>query len=65
MPAVAPPSFPWPGALDINPSWVSGAWFTRSGSGAPVGHPLYPAERVSPSHYLTPSSRDWFSWSSR
>jgi hypothetical protein len=51
--------------LDINPSWVSGAYFTRSGSGAPVGHPLYPAERVSPSHYLTPSSRDWFSWSLR
>lgn len=51
--------------LDINPSWVSGAYFTRSGSGAPVGHPLYPAERVPPTHYLTPSSRDWFSWSLR
>src|SRR3954452_14681242 len=25
--------------LDINPSWVSGAYFTRSGSGGPGGHP--------------------------
>jgi hypothetical protein len=51
--------------LDINPSWVSGAYFTRSGAGAPVGHPVYPAEKVPPTHYLTASSRDWFSWSLR
>jgi hypothetical protein len=41
------------------------AYFTRSGSGVPVGHPVYPTERVAPSHYPTPSSRDWFSWSLR
>jgi hypothetical protein len=51
--------------LDINPLWVDGAYFTRSGSGVLVGHPLYPAEHASPTHYLSASSRDWFSWSLR
>jgi hypothetical protein len=47
--------------LDINPAWVSGAYFT---SGA-VGHRLYPAQKVDPEHYLAASSRDWFAWTRR
>jgi hypothetical protein len=52
--------------LDINPQWVNGAYFTPDpAGGAPVGHKLYPSEHASPDHYLTPSSRDWFSWTLR
>lgn len=52
--------------LDINPAWVDGAYFTPSpSSGDPIGHKLYPSERAAPDHYLTPSSRDWFSWTLR
>jgi hypothetical protein len=51
--------------LDINPLWVDGVYFTRSGAGTLQGHPLYPAERARPTHYLSASSRDWFSWSLR
>jgi hypothetical protein len=47
--------------LDINPSWVSGAYFPDSGAGAR----LYPAERVPPSHYLQASSRDWYAFTDR
>jgi hypothetical protein len=48
--------------LDINPDWVSGAYFHSRPVGAPTGYKLFPAEKVSPAHYLTPSSRDWFAW---
>jgi hypothetical protein len=52
--------------LDINPTWVNGAYFTPGPAGGdPVGHRLYPSQRAAPDHYLTPSSRDWFSWSLR
>jgi hypothetical protein len=52
--------------LDINPDWVDGAYFTANPSGGdPVGHKLYPSEHAAPDHYLTPSSRDWFSWTLR
>ncbi len=51
--------------LDINPAWVSGAYYTSS-SGAPVQpHQLYPGQRVAADHYFRPSSRDWYSWSAR
>lgn len=48
--------------LDINPDWVSGAYFHSQANGSPEGFKLFPAEKVPPSHYLAPSSRDWFAW---
>jgi hypothetical protein len=50
--------------LDINPTWVAGAYYTPSAGGL-VGHPVYPAEHAPPDHYLSASSRDWFSWTLR
>jgi hypothetical protein len=55
--------------LDINPAWVSGAYFPNTmgdrSSGPPKGFRLYPAERVDPQHYLRSSSRDWLAWFTR
>ena len=51
--------------LDINPDWVSGAYFHPRPGGPPQGFALFPDEKVSPQHYLTPSSRDWFAWFTR
>lgn len=51
--------------LDINPAWVSGAYFHANPSGAPTGYRLFPGEQVDPGHYLKPSSRDWFAWFTR
>lgn len=51
--------------LDINPDWVSGAYFHPQPSGAPASFKLFPAEKVSAQHYLAPSSRDWFAWFTR
>jgi hypothetical protein len=51
--------------LDINPDWVSGAYFHPQPSGAPQGFRLFPDEKVSARHYLEPSSRDWFAWVTR
>jgi hypothetical protein len=48
--------------LDINPAWISGTYFHDPGHGVPTGYRLYPAEQVSPQHYFTPSSRDWYAW---
>jgi hypothetical protein len=48
--------------LDINPGWVSGAYFHDNPIGAPTGFALFPAEKVPPTHYFSPSSRDWYSW---
>jgi hypothetical protein len=48
--------------LDINPNWVSGAYFTAGSTARPVGHRLYPREKVDPAHYFNLSSRDWFAW---
>jgi hypothetical protein len=48
--------------LDINPDWVSGAYFHDQANGSPASFKLFPAEKVPPSHYLAPSSRDWFAW---
>jgi hypothetical protein len=48
--------------LDINPAWLSGTYFHDHPHGAPTGYRLYPAEQVSPQHYFTPSSRDWYAW---
>ncbi|TPG33042.1 hypothetical protein [Mycolicibacterium hodleri] len=51
--------------LDINPDWVSGAYFHAHVSGTPQSFRLFPDEKVSPRHYLGPSSRDWFAWFTR
>jgi hypothetical protein len=51
--------------LDINPDWVSGAYFHDSSAGVPRGYRLYPAQHVPPDHYLVPSSRDWYGWYAR
>jgi hypothetical protein len=51
--------------LDINPDWVSGVYFHDNPGGQPRGFRLYPAQKVSPSHYLSPSSRDWYGWYAR
>lgn len=51
--------------LDINPNWVSGAYFHDRAGAAPSGFRLFPGERVSAEHYLVASSRDWYSWSLR
>lgn len=48
--------------LDINPAWVSGTYFHDRPGHAPQGFPLFPAEQVPPTHYLTPTMRDWFAW---
>jgi hypothetical protein len=48
--------------LDINPAWISGTYFHDPPHGVPTGYRLYPAEQVSPQHYFTPSSRDWYAW---
>ena len=51
--------------LDINPDWVSGAYFHTRPKGAPESFRLFPAEKVPPRHYLESSSRDWFAWFAR
>jgi len=51
--------------LDINPDWVSGVYFHDQSGGQPQGFRLYPNQKVTPSHYLSPSSRDWFGWYAR
>jgi hypothetical protein len=51
--------------LDINPDWVSGAYFHAQASGAPQCFKLFPDEKVSPRHYFDSSSRDWFAWFTR
>lgn len=51
--------------LDINPNWVSGAYFQPVPGGPPHGYRLFPGERVAPEHYLSPSSRDWYAFYAR
>jgi len=51
--------------LDINPAWVSGAYFHPNPHGSPTGYQLFPGEQVSPEHYFSPSSRDWYGWYAR
>ena len=51
--------------LDINPDWVSGAYFHTQRTGSPRNYKLFPAEKVPSQHYFAPSSRDWFAWFTR
>jgi hypothetical protein len=51
--------------LDINPDWISGAYFHDQPTGNPQGFRLYPAQKLPPTKYFQPSSRDWFGWYAR
>ncbi|MGB8961121.1 MAG: phosphodiester glycosidase family protein [Pseudonocardiaceae bacterium] len=51
--------------LDINPNWVSGAYFHPTLQGPPEAFRLFPGEKVAAEHYLSPSSRDWYAFSAR
>ncbi|GLZ48610.1 hypothetical protein Acsp06_47950 [Actinomycetospora sp. NBRC 106375] len=51
--------------LDINPNWVSGSWFRPTGGPHPPAFRLFPDEQVAPTHYETPSSRDFVSFDLR
>ncbi len=45
--------------LDINPDWITGVYFHTK----PIaGFHLYPTQHPSTTHYLSPSSRDWYAW---
>jgi hypothetical protein len=48
--------------LDINPEWITGVYFHAQPSGRATGFRLYPGQKPSPSHYLSPSTRDWYAW---
>ncbi len=48
--------------LDINPMWITGVYYRIQPGAQPLGFRLYPAQRPSPSHYLSPASRDWYAW---
>jgi hypothetical protein len=51
--------------LDINPNWVSGAYFHDRPHGQPTGFRLFPDEKVAAGHYFSPSSRDFYTWTLR
>lgn len=51
--------------LDINPTWVSGAYFHPAPDGPPQAFQLFPGEKVPAEHYLSPSSRDWYAFYAR
>jgi hypothetical protein len=51
--------------LDINPTWVSGAYFHPAPVGPPQAFQLFPGEKVAAEHYLSPSSRDWYAFYGR
>jgi hypothetical protein len=51
--------------LDINPAWVSGAYFHPMGQPRPDAFQLFPGEQVGAQHYLQPSSRDFVSFDLR
>ncbi|HWC84158.1 MAG TPA: phosphodiester glycosidase family protein [Pseudonocardiaceae bacterium] len=50
--------------LDINPDWISGVYFHQTPDGI-RGFRMYPTQKLPPTHYLAPSSRDWFAWFAR
>jgi hypothetical protein len=51
--------------LDINPAWVSGAYFHPTGQARPDAFQLFPGEQVGAQHYLQTSSRDFVSFDLR
>jgi hypothetical protein len=48
--------------LDINPMWITGVYYQIQPGAQPLGVRLYASQRPSPSHYLSPASRDWYAW---
>jgi hypothetical protein len=48
--------------LDINPNWVSGAYFHTALLGRIQAFRLFPGEKVAAEHYFSPSSRDWYAF---
>lgn len=51
--------------LDINPAWVSGAYFHPDGRSRPAAFRLFRDEQVGAQHYLQTSSRDFLSFDLR
>ena len=51
--------------LDINPAWVSGAYFHPDGASRPKAFRLFPDEQIGAQHYLQTSSRDFVSFDLR
>ncbi|MCD2192061.1 hypothetical protein LQ327_01475 [Actinomycetospora endophytica] len=51
--------------LDINPAWVSGAYFHPDGASRPKAFKLFPDEQIGAQHYLETSSRDFVSFDLR
>ena len=51
--------------LDINPAWVSGAYFHPTGQARPDAFQLFGEEQVGAQHYLQTSSRDFVSFDLR
>ena len=51
--------------LDINPAWVSGAYFHPTGKPRPDAFQLFPGEQVGAQHYLQTSGRDFVSFDLR
>jgi hypothetical protein len=51
--------------LDINPAWVSGAYFHPDGASRPQAFKLFPDEQIGAQHYLQTSSRDFISFDLR
>jgi hypothetical protein len=51
--------------LDINPAWVSGAYFHPDGASRPRAFKLFPDEQIGAQYYLQTSSRDFFSFDLR
>jgi hypothetical protein len=51
--------------LDINPAWVSGAYFHPDGTSRPKAFRLFPDEQIGAQHYLQTSSRDFVSFDLR
>ena len=49
--------------MDINPSWITGVYYhDRPAGQQPLGFHLYPNQKPSAAHYVSPSSRDWYAW---
>ena len=51
--------------LDINPAWVSGAYFHPDGAAHPKAFKLFPDEQIGAQHYLQTSTRDFVSFDLR
>ena len=48
--------------LDINPDWITGAYYHTTPGQPAKGFQLYPGQKPPASHYLSPSTRDWYAW---